>query len=107
MRQFLCGVVLLWAMPVAADWQDQQRVSNLIGYARAVAAACPSLHVSPAWVQGAVSSLSPDDQAALAGNPIYIEMAERHAGELLGQMADPCRVGRDFEAKLGEQVFEK
>lgn len=106
-RVFFAATLLLWPAAAGADWQDQERASNMIGFARATAAACPSLRVLPAWVQSVVSRLLPQDQAAIAGNPIYMKPAERHAAELLAQMADPCRAGLDFEAKLGEQVFKK
>lgn len=99
-------ILLLTASPALADWQDQRRVSQMTGLAKAFSAACPSLEVSPAWVQRLFAVLSAEDQAGLAAHPIYAAESEKHATEFMATIADPCKAGRDFEAKLGETVFE-
>ncbi|MDA9009410.1 hypothetical protein N9K16_05570 [Alphaproteobacteria bacterium] len=101
----LSGIALI-PLSASADFMDQMRVHQELGYARAAVSACASLKLNSKGVLALVSRLDGPDQAAVAGNELLTKNYEMESANLFEMLGDQsCAAAKDYERKLKIDLF--
>lgn len=91
-----------------ASQQDITRARTALAIVAVAPTLCKTLRAAPSATSAILSKISAEESAEILSNKGYLEHIQKGVRDIMasGDEANACQMARDFERKLGIQLFE-